>query len=283
MVEVISSGLYTSIQDLGRFGYRRFGIPVSGAMDSYSAKLANRLLGNSETDAVMEITFTGPVLKFHSSTQIAVTGAGFSPTINDSEIPLNSRVEINTGSILKFGLPSYGMRSYLSVLGGFQTENVLDSFSFYNGITNEGKLRKGDVLLISNSEKPQLTASVKIKIDKTNFSNSEIEVWKGPDFEKLSIEIQQKILSTKLIVMPESNRMAYLLTGWEILSTAEIITAPVRPGTVQLTPSGQCIVLMRDAQTTGGYARILQLDENSLNRLGQKRSGENVVFKLQDA
>jgi biotin-dependent carboxylase-like uncharacterized protein len=280
MIEVLSSGLYTSIQDMGRFGHRRYGVPVSGAMDSYSAKLANKLLGNSDDAAVLEITLTGPVLKFTTPTQITITGAGFSPTVNDVEILLNSRIEIAAGSILKFGLPGYGLRGYLAVSGGFKPEKVLDSFSFYEGITEKGKINKGDILTIDTSGKRfSATASAKVKIDKSHFTTSEIEVCKGPEFDMLADNIKEKMLSSQLKIKAESNRMAYMLEGWENFTAKEIITGPVMPGTVQLTPSGQCVVLMRDAQTTGGYARVLQLPENSINELSQKKAGEKINFK----
>jgi biotin-dependent carboxylase-like uncharacterized protein len=283
MIEVISSGLYTSIQDLGRFGHRKYGVPVSGVMDRYAAKLANRLCGNNDDAALLEITLTGPVLKFNTSTQIAITGAGFSPTLDDIEIGLNSRIEVAAGSILKFGLPSFGLRAYLAVAGGFQTKKVLDSFSFYEGITKNGKINKGDILSIITSENEFVkTASAKIKVDKIHFTTSKIEVFKGPEFQFLPEIIKEKLFSSELKVKTESNRMAYMLGGWENFTANEIITGPVMPGTVQLTPSGQCIVLMRDAQTTGGYARVLQLSENSISCLAQKKAGEKITFFMKD-
>jgi allophanate hydrolase subunit 2 len=119
-----------------------------------------------------------------------------------------------------------------------------------------------------------------VKVRKTYFSSVTLEVTPGPEFHLLSKLFQQRICETKGIIQTESNRMAYLLKGFEGFSAHEIITAPVQPGTVQLTPSGKCVILMRDAQTTGGYARILQLTEGAINVLAQKRAGEQVQFKL---
>ncbi len=280
MIDVISGGLYTTIQDLGRFGYRRSGVPLSGAMDSYSARLANRLVGNSVKDAVMEITHIGPVLRFTTSTEIAITGAGFSPTLNNIEIPLNSRTFIPKGGILKFGLPGYGLRAYLAVCGGFKTEFKLGSFSQYQGITSQDTLEKGNQLQIAPFEAEHGKVTASVKVPKLHFRSTSIEVLPGPEFHMLSDVLQQKLINSTLTVSSESNRMAYLLDGWSEFSVAEIITSAVQPGTVQLTTGGQCVVLMRDAQTTGGYARLLQLTESAINVLSQKKAGSKVKFVM---
>ena len=282
MIEVLSGGLYTSIQDLGRFGFRRNGVPLSGVMDSYSARLANRLLGNSNQEAVMEITQIGPILHFKKKTEIAITGAGFSSTLNNHEIPLNTRTFVPENSILKFGLPDYGLRAYLSVLGGFNSGNKLGSYSQYSRITEKERIEKGDILSISSSEGIPIKTTASVKVSRLHFSSNTIEVFTGPDYHLLPKTIQKQILEAKLTVGSESNRMAYMMKGWERFSAKEIITAPVQPGTIQLTPSGQCLVLMRDAQTTGGYARVLQLTKNSINRLSQKQAGTTLGFKLVD-
>jgi len=109
-----------------------------------------------------------------------------------------------------------------------------------------------------------------------------IEVYPGPEFSLLSDKQKKQLTNTILYVTPQSNRMGILLDGLVVSNVKEIITAPVQPGTVQLTPSGKCIVLMRDAQTTGGYARVLQLSNEGINRIAQKRPGETLNFKLKD-
>jgi biotin-dependent carboxylase-like uncharacterized protein len=282
MIEVVSGGLYTSMQDLGRYGYRRYGVPLSGAMDSYSARLANQLIGNFEGEAVMEITHIGPVLRFKNSTEIAITGAGFVPTLNDVEVSLNTRTYVPKDGILKFGLPGYGLRAYLSVLGGFNSEKKLGSYSQYFGITKKETIEKGDSFVLKPHKGKPHTATASFKVSKNHFSSNSIDVFAGPEFRLASKSIQKKILETELTIGSESNRMAYILKGWNGVSAQEIITAPVQPGTVQLTPSGQCLVLMRDAQTTGGYARVLQLTESSINSISQKRAGTVLHFKLID-
>ena len=127
MVKVIKPGFYTTIQDLGRFGYQDYGVPVSGSMDQYSAQFANALLNNEKSDAVLEMTMTGPKLQFNSQTSICISGANMSPELNGSDIKLNTLIPIKPNDILSFGKLKEGFRSYLAVSGGFQSESNLKS------------------------------------------------------------------------------------------------------------------------------------------------------------
>lgn len=280
MIEVISGGLYTSIQDIGRYGYRKLGVPLSGFMDSYSARLANRLVGNSIKDAVLEITHIGPVLYFTITTEIAITGAGFSPTVNDFEVPLNSRIVIQKDSTLKFGLPGFGLRAYLSIVGGFNFEEKLGSYSQFHGITTKDTLEKGDRLSVIEQKVVASKVTASVKVSKALFSSEVLTVLPGPEYKYLSSTLQKELMERPLKIGSDSNRLAYMLEGWSDFLAEEIITAPVQPGTVQLTPSGQCVVLMRDAHTTGGYARVLQLPERSINILAQKRANDKVRLEF---
>jgi biotin-dependent carboxylase-like uncharacterized protein len=279
MIEVRSSGMYSTIQDLGRFGYRAYGVPVSGAMDQSAARLANRLVGNADEAAVLEITITGPSLYFNIAAVIAITGAEFEAKQNGVVIAMNKPTKIVAGTNLIFGRAKHGMRCYLAIAGGFTSEVIMGSKSMCAGITNRTTLKKGDVLQFG-TQKQQIpnTASV-VPQKKTNDALT-LEVYKGPEFSKLPETFPKHLFNKMLTVSSKSNRMAYLLEGFEGYALPEILTAPVQPGTVQLTPSGQCIVLMRDAQTTGGYARILQLSEASIDLLAQQRPGAKVKFKL---
>ena len=144
MIKVIKEGLFSTIQDSGRFGYKNIGIPVSGAMDQASAKLANLLLGNDERSAVLEMTLLGPTLEFMNDTYISITGADMNPVLNKQKILLNKTLLINKGDILCLSHSTNGMRSYLGVKGGFNSETKLGSKSFYRGITKREKLIKND-------------------------------------------------------------------------------------------------------------------------------------------
>ncbi len=134
---ILAEGMHSSIQDLGRKGYRSFGVPISGAMDKYSAILANKLLNNDEKLPVLEMTMIGPKILFEDHSLIVVTGADMSPEINGSPIKMNYVYEVKTSDVLSFGSHISGVRSYLGVKGGFLTENKLKSYSYYEGITSQ--------------------------------------------------------------------------------------------------------------------------------------------------
>ena len=281
MIEVLKSGFFTSIQDLGRFDFENYGVPISGVMDRFSAKLANNLVGNDENDAVLEITMSGPSLKFNCDTRICVTGADLTPLVNNKHIKPNRVLLIKTGDILSFDRLYFGFRSYLAVSGGFQSELVMNSRSMYSGITKQVCIEKNETLSINPNKKNTISNSV-IKTKFSHFSSKVIEVFKGPEFELLALEQQELLLSETYTISKNNSRMAYQLVEPLDNILEPIITSLVLHGTVQLTPSGKLIVLMRDCQTTGGYPRVLQLKESSINVLSQKFTNAKIKFKLID-
>ncbi|MBX2827093.1 MAG: biotin-dependent carboxyltransferase family protein [Flavobacteriaceae bacterium] len=282
MIKVLTSGLHTSIQDLGRFGFRKYGVPVSGAMDLFSAELANRLVGNPAHEAVMEITLQGPILQFDCHARVALTGADLSPTVNNKAVSMNKDFMVKSGSILRFGAPNYGARCYLAIAGGIDSEEHLGSASFCHGISPKSQLVKGDAIRLRSQNPLDAISHASVKIEPEHFTSSLLKVYPGPEYHLLSKEHQKRWESLSFQVDPNSNRMAYLLRTEEPLFAPEILSAPVQPGTVQLTPSGKFVVLMRDAQTTGGYARILQLSDKAMNQLAQKHPLEEVRFGFID-
>ena len=280
MVKVIVHGFYTTVLDLGRFGFQQFGVPVSGVMDSYSAKVANALLHNNENDAVLEITMSGSTLQFNCDTCICIAGADISPKLNNKLVKLNSVLNIKKGDIISFGKLKYGYRCYLAVSGGFQTEIAMNSRSMYKSITSRFVLAKNDELAILEHDNIIKKSNASIKINTNHFGLNDIEVLKGPEFELLTKKQQKQLLSNKFTISKDNNRMAYQLVEILANNIKPIITSLVLPGTVQLTPSGKLIVLMRDCQTTGGYPRVLQLKEYSIDALSQKLAGKNIHFML---
>lgn len=282
MVEVLKTGLYDTIQDLGRFNVQEYGVPFSGAMDLHSAKVANMILGNALSNAVLEITIIGPRLKFHNSTEIALTGADLSPKLNSKPIKMNTCVHVNENDELSFGKRHYGCRSYLAVKGGFQTEFIMNSYSMYNHITTHTRLKKGDQFSVLQRTHSSAHTYASIKIDNNHFEVNEIEVYKGMEFNSLSVREQETLFSTEFTVSKDSNRMAYQVNELIPNKLDSIITGLVLPGTIQLTPFGKLLFLMRDSQTTGGYPRILQLSEHSINHLAQKTFGDKFRLKCID-
>lgn len=283
MIKVLHPGFYTSIQDMGRFGYRNLGVPMSGIMDSISGGFANALLNNHKNDAVMEITMIGPKLVFMASTYLVITGAEMSAELNSNPILNYKPYPVKNGDILTFGKLKNGIRCYLAVSGGFQSEIIFKSRSFYAGITSQGLLKKNDVIFFKhqvinqiNNQQPKGTIKTKTPF----YDAIIIEVYKGPELELFSSEEQKKLLSAIYTVSNDNNRMGYRMEEEAVKHAKSIITSPVLPGTVQLLPSGKLIILMKDAQTTGGYPRVFHLNEKSIAILAQKRMGEKIKLKL---
>ena len=278
MIKVLKEGLFTTIQDIGRFGYKNIGVPVSGSMDQTSAKLANLLLGNDESSAVLEMTLIGPTLEFMNDTYISITGADMNPSLNKQKVLQNKPLFVNKGDILYLSHSSNGMRSYLGIKGGFNSEKKLGSKSFYRGITKREKLIKNDKIKFAKVTSSPMKMNKSINDFKINRKNK-INVFKGPEFDLLDSNSKDIIFNTDFTI-GVNNRMGYNLVEPIENSISSIISSPVMPGTVQLTPSGRLIILCRDCQTSGGYPRVLQLDKSSMDSLSQKTIGETIKLKL---
>ncbi len=280
MIKILKAGFYSSVQDFGRNGYLSYGVPISGAMDKQAAILANALLGNLEGMPVIEMTMTGASLEFQADTHICITGADMSPKLNQLSIDLCKIIKVSKGDVLSFGALKFGFRSYMAVLGGIKSENIMGSASMYKGIMVSYKLNKGDELSIGESNKQSIEQHASLRVDVSYIKSKNINVFKGPEFDMLSKQQQSELFSKEYTVSKNNNRMAYQLQESLENSLEPIITSNVLPGTVQLTPSGNLIVLMRDCQTTGGYPRILQLEEKSINILAQKYTNQAIRFSL---
>ena len=277
MITVVKPGFFTSIQDRGRFGFRHFGVPVSGVMDHKSAVLANELLENESDAAMLEITMTGPVLEFSVPTYIAVVGAPMPAYINEKEIVMNAVHPIAAGDKLHFGKLEEGFRTYLAIKGGLQTDEVLGSRSQYIPLTAQNHLKKGQEIPIEAVKEfvPKITA-----LHRSKSVERDLEVTPGPEWDKLTSRQQRELFETSFSVAKENNRMAYQLVESIEPHDINMLTSTTLPGTVQHTPSGRLLILMRDAQTTGGYPRILQLTKNAVALLAQKKTGDRFRFRL---
>jgi biotin-dependent carboxylase-like uncharacterized protein len=278
MIKVLKAGFYTTIQDQGRIGFAAIGLPISGAMDLYSSNLANSILNNSFEEAVLEITFGVCQFQFLSKTSICISGGDFSPTINQLPVVLNSKILVNEKDILSFGKINFGARCYLAVKGGFLTEKKLFSRSYFKNITSSFLIQTGELLPISLASRELKVANTAVKMNPSHFNSEIIECYKGPEFELLSIQQQYLLFETIFSISNDNNRMGYKLNETITNNIPSILTSAVLPGTVQLTPSGKLIVLMRDCQVTGGYPRVLQLSANAINKLAQKKTGSKFSF-----
>lgn len=279
-LKILKTGPGTSVQDLGRIGFSQFGVPYSGAMDQKALSWINHLLKNKENDAVLEIGQPGFKAEFEAPILICLAGAKADCKLNGKPVSSFGLIPIQEGDTIEIGAFNQGSILYLGVKGGFQTEKILESRSWYQGITSESAAQKNALFpYFTTQEAPSFTNS-KAKWNTSGFETETIEVYPGPDWELLD-PISQKLLSEGLFTISNlKNRMAIQLEELLPNSLPEMATAPVFPGTVQLTSGGKLIVLMRDAQVTGGYPRILQFPEESLSVLAQKKPYQKIRFSF---
>jgi antagonist of KipI len=298
-IKVIRPGLLTTVQDLGRNGFQRHGVVVSGAMDPFSLRIANLLVGNDEAEGALEITIIGPKLQFEEDSLIAICGGNLSPEIDGKSLPEWRPVLIKKGCVLSFGAAKSGCRAYLAVAGGLDIPVVMGSRSTYLragfGGFHGRALKKGDMLQTRTPS--DLSAHFLYKKLRSNpfakskwsvgsklrpvTRNSVIRVTKGGQFDWFTESTKEQFFSSEFQVTSQSDRMGYRLSGspLELTKPQELISEAVTAGTVQVPSEGNPIVLMADRQTTGGYPKIAQVITVDLPVLGQVKPGEKIRFK----
>ena len=282
----LKPGLQTTIQDNGRSGHQHFGVPVGGALDRSSVAIANKLLNNKPDNPVLEITLVGPKIEINGACQIAITGADLSPQINERSVPLYESIEVQDDSVLSFGNITKGCRTYIAIKGDWQIKKWLGSYStvgsFGNEILPDSFIRKGSRLTI-HSTRSALYEKFINKLRPDFKETIKVKVIPGPEFENFTKIQIAWFFSQTFSITPNSNRMGYLLDKSIInfQPTHEVISSGVIPGTIQITNSGLPIILMADAQTTGGYHRIANVIAADLDRLGQLKPGDKVGFEIQ--
>lgn len=283
---VLQPGLFTTIQDLGRTGYQEFGVPVAGAMDALALRVANRLVGNPEGAAGLEITLLGPTLRFETPTVIALTGADLGALLDGSPLPTWQSVAVAAGSTLSFSGPRAGARAYLAVAGGVAVPPLLGSRSTYVRAAMGGwegrALRAGDVLPVGQTYPlppagrrfpPELIPALPREVT--------VRVILGPQDDHFPPEAVERFLQSKYRVSAASDRMGYRLEG-PALSHArgpDIVSDSIPPGAVQVPGQGTPIVLLADRQTAGGYPKIAVVIAADLRLLAQLQPGDSISFR----
>jgi len=293
-VNVIKPGMLTTFQDLGRVGYQHLGVPVAGAMDARAHRLANLLAGNAQDLATMEITVSGPTLRFDQPACIAICGADLRPHVRNKPIPLNRPIVLKAGSELSFGERRHGARCYLAVFGGFAVANVLGSASTYvrsgMGGWHGRALRKGDQIDLNiNMMSSGLTAlsrklwdiEVYLPAALSSTPRQTVRIVKGAQWKEFSPESCAAMITQPFRISPDSERMGYRLQGPAITLSEprQMISEATSFGTIQVPSGGQPIVLMADRQTTGGYPKIAHVAAVDLPLLAQMLPGDTVRFE----
>ena len=285
-IEVVSSGLQTTVQDTGRKGWSHMGLPESGAADKFSLKLANFLINKNLNSPVLECTLTGPILKFLKPFSLVITGADMKPKINDIDIKMNTVIRAKTNDVLSLSNCSIGCRSYIAFSENLVTERFLGSASTYipaklGGI--EGLPLQVGSIISTDPADFDIKTSEKINLNTINFFTNEWELRaiEGPEFNFLSDESKKDIFSSPFIVSNDSSRMGNRLEGTriELINNDHMISSPMSMGTVQCPKGGLPIILGCDSQTLGGYPRVLQIAEIDLPLIGQLRPSDKVLFK----
>ena len=285
-IKVIKPGFFTTVQDLGRYGFQKFGMPVAGVMDNYSYRIANLLVGNKETEAVLEVNFLGPEIEFTSDMSVAITGANMMPKLNGKEVPMWRSLEVHSGDIISLGAIQSGIRSYISFSGEFDIELVNNSKSTYTKTGIGGfkgrKLEKDDEIKINVSDSISTKRFLDARyIPKYNNKNI-IRVVLGPQEDYFTEEGINSFLNPKgYKITKQADRMGYRLEGEKIQhkDKADIISDGALFGSVQVPSDGQPIILMADKQTTGGYTKIATVISADLPIISQMGTGSEIIFK----
>jgi len=293
------AGFLSSVQDLGRTGFRQFGVSTSGTLDPFALRVANLLVGNDEAAAGLEITLGGLQLRFEDERTVAWCGGEFDVQIGSRALPAGHVAELQRGDELKFGRATTGCRCWVAISGGIDVPVILGSRSTdlranFGGF--EGRaLRDGDRLSLGEFRRSQSAATEGVS------SWTAPHDWASPasrypslrfipgvDWDRFNTSTLQRFTSQAFAVSPDSDRMGVRLDGPELKRDGEtdLISEAVAPGTIQVPPSGKPILLLGDCQTIGGYPKIAHVITVDLAMAAQLRAGDGVRFlevSLQDA
>lgn len=283
----ITSGLLTTIQDMGRVGYQQYGISAAGAMDQYALQLANILVDNERNEAGLEITIFGPEILFDFDGCIAITGGNLAPTINGYYVSMYKTLYVNKGDRLKFSHAKFGTRAYLAVQGGFNIDNVMGSKSTYLrggfGGYKGRKIEVGDRIPVKY-EKSFVDIGVRIIPESMRpiYKNEcTIRAILGPEYERFTRKGARTFLKSKYTISNESDRMGYRLDGKSIghKKGADITSGGITMGAIQVPGHGKPIIMMADRQTTGGYTKIANVITVDFTYLAQMKPGGIIKFQ----
>lgn len=297
---VKKGGPLTTLQDLGRYGYQKFGVLVSGAMDDVSLRLSNLLVQNDPGEGALEMTMSGPVLVLPAGLVFALTGADMKVTLGGKPVPRYRPIYVRKEAILTFGFAQTGSRAYLSVAGGFDVPQVMESKSTYlrakiGGVKGR-PIDKGDELPIGtigphqaafvgrmerSAKEGDSFVTVPWSIDGSFvFAKGPIRIMEGLQYDWFTEESQRTFVTEPYTITMQADRMGYRLEGVKLTfrEKRDLISEPVTFGAIQVPADGNPIILMADRQTTGGYAKIGQVALVDLPRLAQMRPGDKICF-----
>ncbi len=283
-IHVKQPGMLTTVQDLGRGGFGKFGMPIAGVMDDYAARTGNILLGNDENAPVLEITFMGPMLSFEDSTDFVITGGNLQPRLNNRPIDLWTICQAKPGDTLSFAGVATGCRAYISTAGGFTVKPVMGSTSTYLrgklGGYDGRALKAGDILTTGRSSHPTPSKEFVLPVEyRPDYAHS-IRVILGPQDDAFTQKGIETFLSAEYTVTNEADRMGYRFDGPKIehKNGADIISDGIALGAIQVPAHGTPIIMLADHQTTGGYTKIANVISVDIPSVAQKKPGDKIRF-----
>ena len=296
-ITVLDGGLLTTVQDRGRFGFQHEGIGQAGAMDFESFYLANKIVGNQETAACLEVTLSGPEILFNLPCEFSITGGQIQANLDGKEISMNEKYFADVGSVLKCGFIKKGLRSYIAFKGGLLVPELFGSRSTNLKSKMGGyfgrKLEKGDQIAVGGFYLKN-SASLDSVWDSRHLHPVDFDLLdkgkilllkctRGSQFSDFSKESVQKFQNTVFTVLPQSDRMGIRFSGDGIGSgDTDIISDAIPFGAVQITSSGLPLVMAADRQTTGGYAKIASVKKHYMCLLSQALPGTKVRFYIEE-
>jgi antagonist of KipI len=282
---VEAAGLLTTVQDLGRHGFGPIGVSPAGAADTLSLRLGNRLVGNPENAAALEMTLLGGSFRFPQGAIAALAGSNFGASLDNAEIAVGESFEVRSGQTLRLGPARSGARCYLCVRGGIVVPPVLGSSSTHLlshlGGFDGRPLRRGDVLAIGESAAPFRRRVLAPRVREYLSARNVLRVTPGPQAEWFSGQSSGTFYSTAYRVAEQSNRVGLRLEGARLPQEVKrpMITEGVSLGAIQVPSSGLPIILFVDQQTTGGYPKIANVISVDLHRVGQLRPRDEICFE----
>ncbi|PWC15071.1 allophanate hydrolase [Brenneria roseae subsp. americana] len=303
-INVLKPGLATSVQDTGREGYYHLGIPPSGGLDQYSLRMANLLVGNNASAAVLELTLLGPELKFTADSLVALCGANMKPRLDGEEMPMHTAFSVKAGQVLRFGYATAGCRSYLAVAGGIDVPEVLGSRSTYTlgalGGFQGRRLAANDALPIGIPEK-RVAPGATVPADYLPVFSKDVTLRMVPGLyiHRLLPQAAEQFFTDSWSVGTEADRIGYRLKGGSPLAfqprtppfgagsdPSNIVDACYPIGSIQVPGGLEPIVLLRDAVSGGGYMTLGTVISADLDLVGQLQPNYRARFvavSLEDA
>ncbi|WP_313892646.1 biotin-dependent carboxyltransferase family protein [Psychrobacillus sp.] len=280
LFRVLKEGVYASLQDGGRIGYRAFGIPVAGPMDTNTFQLGNKIIGNSPNEAAIELFLGGLSLEILTTHMITIGGADLRAEIDGQKVPLWKSITVYKGQILSFIHPVHGSIAYIFASGGFDTSSIMGSKSAYPKAEIGCTLKKGAVLSVPNIVLPKYQRGLVATEIPTYEQEVEVAVWKSPHEVLFQEESIQAFFHSEF-TYKGGDRMGYYFNGPELHFTekSDILSEATQFGTIQVPSNGQPVILMADAQTLGGYATIGKVADADLWKIAQLRNGGKIRFK----